>query len=240
MPQINLLDVAEKYNSIQNIWDENDKWHLKTKAMIAQFIKNSLKIIGDYGSKKILNAGSAGYSYGLEEKNIVHIDIAQKKIQHIQNSLVASIEEIPLPDASFELIICVGSVLNYCDPIKVMDEFRRVLKPSGHLILEFENSYTFELIGKQGFNRKAAFVETFYNGYKEKLWFFSESFIKDLANLHLFRILSKDKCHILSPLIYRLFKNETVASKFTSFDKICSHLPVLNNFSSNVIYLMRK
>ncbi len=95
--------------------------------------------------------------------------------------MIGSIEKIPLADNVFDFIICVGSVLNYCDPMKVMEEFRRVLKNTGYLILEFESSRTFELILKHDYNKSAVFVETFYKGGTEKIWYFSEDYIKQLG-----------------------------------------------------------
>ncbi len=82
MKEINPNDVAEKYNNLKVIWDENDKWHIRTKSMIYDFIIKSLKSIHIDSSSKILNAGSAGYSYGIDERNILHIDIAKGKISH--------------------------------------------------------------------------------------------------------------------------------------------------------------
>ena len=237
MKEIDIEEVAKKYNEIDVIWNENDKWHVRVQKVIQEFILNVFKSIENHQDLKILNAGSAGFSYNLNEGNILHIDIAKDKISHLKNSLVADIQNIPLPQNQFDLIVCVGSVINYCDPIKVFGEFNRVLKRSGYLILEFENSFTLELFGKKTFNRKATFVNSFYNGLPESVWFFSESYIKELAELHGFRMLSVKRCHIISPLIYRIFKNEKFAARFGSWDKLFCYIPFLRKFSSNSIIL---
>jgi|APLak6261682215_1056145.scaffolds.fasta_scaffold02099_3 hypothetical protein len=244
MNEIKPEDVANKYNSIEVIWSENDKWHLRQKRMISDFISESLKLIPNHKDLKTLNAGSGGYSYGLNEENILHIDIAENKISHLSNSLVADIQRLPLgsPHFSkpFKLIICVGSVINYCDPILVFSELDKIIDEKGYLILEFENSFTLELLGKSTFNNKAALVDSFYNGKTEKIWFFSESYIKELAELNGFKIESVKRGHILSPLIYRLCKNENFAAKFGALDKFCSYIPFLKKFSSNTIFLFSK
>jgi ubiquinone/menaquinone biosynthesis C-methylase UbiE len=236
MQEISPEFVAEKYNKLEIIWNENDKWHLHTKSMIDAFIIQSLKNykIDDW---KILNAGSAGYSYGLDEKNILHVDIAAKRINKLANSLVADIQNIPLSDSQFDLIICVGSVINYCDPILVIKEFSRLLKRSGMLILEFENSHTLELWGKNTFNKKAVIIESFYNGNPEKIWFFSEKYIIELASLYNLSLVNYSRCHLLSPLIYRIFKSEKLAAKFATLDSFCDKIPLLSEFSSNTICL---
>jgi SAM-dependent methyltransferase len=236
MKEISTEAVAEKYNNLEIIWNENDKWHLHTKAMIDAFITKVIKDNSASGSK-ILNAGSAGYSYGLTESNILHIDIAAKRISKLSNSLVADIQNIPLPDHQFDLIICVGSVINYCDPVLVMKEFSRLLKMDGQLILEFENSHTLELLGKRAFNKKAVIIESFYNGAPEKVWYFSEQYILELAELYGLSRIDYNRCHILSPLVYRLFKNDRLAARFGKLDKLFNAIPVLNKFSSNTICL---
>jgi|ERR1043165_7089835 ubiquinone/menaquinone biosynthesis C-methylase UbiE len=240
MQQIDIKEVAKKYNGIETVWDSNDKWHLITHKMIKDFIWSASSEITQWHKLKILNAGSCGYSYGLDEQNITHIDIAEQKLVNIKNAIVGSIEDIPLSRESIDMIICVGSVLNYCDPVKVLSEFKRVLAKDGYLILEFENSRTFELLGKSSFNKRAALVETFYHGQKEKLWFFAESYIRELGELNGFEITKIARCHILSPLVYRFSKNENFASKYSKWDHFCSRVPYLRNFSSNTVFLLRK
>ncbi len=240
MDQINLNEVAERYNKLSTIWNEKDTWHMWTKRMISGFIQNFIKKNSGVNSNRILNAGSAGYSYGIDESKILHIDIASARISHLPNSIVADIHNIPVSEAQFNLIICVGSVINYCDPIVVFRELSRVLTKDGYLILEFENSHTLELIGKASFNSNATIVETFYNNSSEKIWYFSESYIKELALLYGFELEKYKRCHILSPLIYRLSGNEKFSSRFRKLDKICSYIPYLNRFSSNTILLFKR
>ncbi|HXS36538.1 MAG TPA: methyltransferase domain-containing protein [Flavipsychrobacter sp.] len=236
MKEISLEAVAEKYNDLDIIWHVKDKWHMHTKAMIDTFIAKTLKNrnLEDW---KILNAGSAGYSYGLDERNIIHIDIAAKRLNKLANSLVADVQNIPLPGEQFDLIICVGSVINYCDPLLVIKEFSRLLKSAGKLILEFENSFTLELLGKRSFNQKAVVIDSFYNGQPEKVWFFSERYILELASLYNLRQSDYSRCHILSPFAYRLFKSERFAARLGKLDVFCRHVPFLRKFSSNTICL---
>jgi SAM-dependent methyltransferase len=237
--KIDLEEVAKKYNFIPEIWIKDDKWHLKTHKMIYNFIWDFTNKVDNFNNMKVLNAGSAGYSYGLKEDNIIHIDIAKNKILNLKNSVYGNIENTNFDDNQFDLIICVGSVINYCDPIKVIGEFKRILHPRGWIILEYESSFTFELIGKTDFNKKATLIETFYNKSKEIIWYYSESFMKDIINSFKLEITRKKNCHILSPLIFRMFRKENFASYFCFFDLFLSYVPLLNKFSSNNIYLIK-
>ena len=181
MDKIDLLEVSKTYNSIEEIWDFNDKWHWVTHEMIKSFIWKSLNMIPDSKNFKILNAGSAGNSYEISEENMVHLDIAQNKIIHLSNSILSNIEDIPIKSNMFDLILCVGSVINYCDPIRVFYEFNRLLNNNGYIIIEFESSCTFELLGKRKFNKNIVLTDTFYNGSVERLWYYAEKFIKGIV-----------------------------------------------------------
>lgn len=240
MREIDPKMVADRYNSMETIWNRTDRWHLWTESRIGNFISNVFSKNKEFHNFKILNAGSGGNSYGINENNILHIDIAGSKISHLKNSLISDLHQIPLTDKEFDMILCVGSVINYCDPIVVISEFNRLIKPNGYLLLEFENSRTFELLGKPGFNKKAALVKTFFNNESELIWFFSESYIKQIVNLNGYKIVRLKRFHIISPLIYRVFKFENVAARFAWLDSLFSFLPFIRKFSSNTILLLRK
>lgn len=240
METINVESVAEKYNSRDVIWDKNDKWHTYTRDQIYSFVQEVIPIVGIKKQTRILNAGSAGYSYNISEKNILHVDIAERKIAGMPNSMIGDIHRLALENKSFEIILCVGSVLNYCDAIVVLNEFSRLIADNGYLILEFENSHTFELIGKSTFNKRAVLIDSFYNGNKEKLWFFAEFSILEILGLSGFTKLKHRRFHIVSPMIYRISKSENLSAWFSKLDTLFSKIPFLKTFSSNTILLLQK
>lgn len=232
--EIDRVKIAEKYNSMNEIWSIKDVWHWKTHLEIEKFI--SQKVINKQALfKSILIAGSAGNSHLLPEEKIIHFDIAEEKIKNKSHFMVGSIEEIPFPSKSFDCVICVGSVVNYCDPILALRQFNLVTQSNGILILEFENSCTWELLGKNKFNKKVVFTNTFYHGENEKLWLFSENFIKYILVKNNYRILSLRRFHMVSPLIYRITKSENFAAKFFILDNIFRFIPFLRKLCSNVI-----
>jgi len=49
--------------------------------------------------------------------------------------IICDITAIPEPDASFDAIMCVEVFEHLSEPIKAVEEFSRLLKPCGHLIL---------------------------------------------------------------------------------------------------------
>ena len=64
----------------------------------------------------------------------VALDINKKIHKNLYGALNSSIDKIPLPDQSVDVVISCAS-LSYADPEKVNNEILRVLKPGGCLIV---------------------------------------------------------------------------------------------------------
>jgi ubiquinone/menaquinone biosynthesis C-methylase UbiE len=235
---INLQKVADKYNSLDKVWDESDPWHMHTHNEIQGFVRRMYKKYARPGDE-VLNAGSAGYSYGLPEDSMTHIDIADQTLKNAKRKIIASVEDIPVDDHCYDLIICVGSVISYCDPVKTIQEFKRILKPGGYLVLEFENSHTLELIGTQKYDKEQVLMDTFYKGQTERIWYYSESYIKQLLAKAKFSMHETYRWHLLSPYIYKRTNNEKTAAKYTFLDPLLRWLPFFNTNSSNVALVCR-
>lgn len=154
--------IQVKYNNIEEIWSKDDSWHFYTFKKISNFIKTVFESFNIRENFVLLNAGSAGNDYNIKCNKHIHIDLAEQKVNTKEHFLVASIENIPLEKNSVDCILCVGSVLNYTDAIQSIKEFQRTLKDTGYLIIEFENSYSFEYLFTKNFKKKADIVTTFY------------------------------------------------------------------------------
>lgn len=63
------------------------------------------------------------------------VDLARKRLGEDADLSVADSEHLPWGDESFSLVVCVGSFHHYPAPLQALSEMRRVLKPSGHLII---------------------------------------------------------------------------------------------------------
>lgn len=240
MDHLNQDVIAEKFNRMNEIWQLNDRWHWYTHKKINKYIKNFIYNSNIDKNNLILNAGSGGNDYGLEAYNILHVDIAKEKIKKYPKYILSSVEKIPVESNSFDICICVGSVINYCSPESSLTELQRVLKPGGCLILEFEKTNSLELIGSKYFNKSAIIVPTFYNRKPEKLWMYDEKYIFEVLERNKFRSINFERFHIISPLIYKLCKNENFASYFASIDFVFKFIPMLKKFSSNIILTCKK
>lgn len=234
MSQLSQKEIEDFYRQVNNVWPDNDKWHDISQLEIQKYIHRFC-----FTNCTILNAGSGGNNYGLTNE-MIHVDIAENKIKNTKKYYVCSIENMPFQNESFDVIICVGSVLNYCDAVKAINEMSRVLKPGGILILEFENSYSFEFMKTAAYKTNASIITTNYFNKPHKMWVYSPNYIS--------KILSKEKMivkdvrtfHILSSLSYYYNRNENKAAKYASLDKIFRHIPIIRKHSGNIILFAKK
>ena len=168
------------------------------------------------------------------------MDIAEKTLSAVSNKIIGNVENIPVNDKYFDHIICVGSVINYCDANKVISEFERVLKVGGTLYLEFEPSDSFEYFGSNKYKKSVSMIETDYLKTKHRNWIFSIKYIENLLKSQGFQINKKHQFHIISSIILRITNNYELAAKFVGLDKIIRFFPSIRNCSSNVIFKCTK
>lgn len=162
MSHLDTEDIRKFYEDIPDVWPHDDMWHQYSRQTIEKYLLKSVKCNMD-----ILNAGSGGNNYGLDF-DMHHLDIAENKVNQFPKFSVASIEAMPFSNATFDCVICVGSVLNYCDAIKAISEITRVLLPSGMLFLEFESSWGYEHKGTGAYRKDAEIVTLRYNEQPHK------------------------------------------------------------------------
>lgn len=236
--EIDENNTAEKYNNIKYIWDDKDKWHYVTYKTINNYInrKFSKKLTPNC---KLLNAGSGGNTYNLFVEQI-HLDIADKKISHLNNSVVGSICNIPFKNNTFDACLCVGSALNYCDAMQSINEMARVLRNKGFLLLEFEVSNNVEYKSTSAYKQNVGVVSTFYQNHEEKIYVYSPSYIINMLNVLGFKINNIYPIHIFSSIMYKISKNSNFSSKFSYFDHILRKIPFCNNFYCDVIIFCEK
>ena len=230
MQKVDLNDVRDFYNSTPAIWAPNDLWHQWSYRQINRFL--SQKKFRQ--SEKIMNAGSGGNAYGIE-CDMTHVDIADEKLKGIPNAVVASIEATPFPDETFDRIICVGSVINYCDAGKVIHESQRVLKTDGELYLEFESSWGYEYRGKPPYGASAQVVTVQFQGSNHVQWLYSLPYITSLIEAISFKVTDVYAYHIFSALALNLLKDESKAVKYAKYDKVGRKLPWAAKHANNFI-----
>jgi ubiquinone/menaquinone biosynthesis C-methylase UbiE len=104
-----------------------------------------LHILGEVAGKDVLEfgCGAARWSIALAKCGArpVGLDISSRQLQHARRLLdeaglnfpliEASAEDVPLPDASFDIVFCDWGAMTFCDPHRTVPEAARLLRPGG-------------------------------------------------------------------------------------------------------------
>lgn len=235
MESLDQNQVKEFYERVSEIWPTSDLWHIFSKRQIEKFLTRYNFREDSY----ILNAGSGGNDYGLNY-NMHHIDIAENKINSITNATVSSIDSMPFKDEEFTSVICVGSVLNYCDAFLALSEIARVLQKSGELILEYESSWGYGYINNDFYKKSAVIVDVEYRGERHKQWLYSPTYIENILKILKMRIIKKIPFHICSGMYLAYRNSEQRAAKYAHMDKIMRYIPFINRHAHNIIMVCKK
>lgn len=230
--------IVNLYNNMAEIWPNNDKWYCFTYKNVKEYICHFAKHHFFSSDYKIVNIGSAGNEYNLPGDHY-HVDVAEEKIKNCKRKFVCSAENLPFNSSYFDMALCVGSVINYCDALQVVSEISRVLKKGAHCILDFEQSRSYQFAGIC-YNKPAHIIKSFNSGSDDMIWVYSEETIRSYCELHGFRIINKRYFHLISPLAYRICKDENKASKYACMDKFLNKIPFIRRISCNVILTMQK
>ncbi len=236
MKKVNLDEIKSFYNSVPEVWSDNDAWHMHSRERISTYISQN-----DFWSNtNIINAGSGGSDYNLKYGHMLHVDIAETKIKQYDDFLVANVENLPLDSNTFDNAICVGSVLNYCDPVSAISELCRVLKSGGHLVLEYESSWGFEYIGQDIYKQDAVVASIEYLNVQQNQWLFSPQYIKNILRTYNFIIEKEYKFHILDGIVSKFLNDKSSVIFSQKFDWIACKLPYLRKHANNIMYICKK
>lgn len=237
MSSNNRLEHTRKlYNDCQSSWPEESRWHTYTHNHVTQVVTSYLK---DRVTPQavLLNAGSGETAYQIQGK-VYDCDIAEGKLSKSENPIIASIEDLPCKDDFFDYIICVGSVINYCDAFAAIGEMSRVLKPQGQLILEFERSESGEFLFTREYGRSVMQHTYQYNGQQHCLWLYSERYIKDILDCNHLQLIYRERFHAVSGALSRFFNDEKIAS-FSKFDSFIPNI-LSRYWAHNTIMICQK
>ena len=238
-PRLELAAVRLRYSS-RAAYDESDCWHRFTSDQVQHRLREVWARFPDAARGVILNAGSGGNDLGMGSANTINLDISSIGISRQPNPVIANVESIPLANSTINTVVCVGSVINYCDAAATISEFARVLHKDGYLFLEFESSRSAELIVQPAFGQSAAVAETFCAGRQEAVWVYSLDYMCNLLRTARFRIVLKTPIHVLSPWALLLLKHLKVAAAFARLDPAARCVPLLHRWASNYLLLCRR
>ncbi len=216
-----------------------DPWHAHTRRYVHRITHDWFSEFNRRTDVRLLNAGSGGSNYGIPVP-MVHYDLMA--LPSIPNGefVQGDVEQIPFPDASFNAVFCVGSVLNYCDPTRCLSEISRVLLPGGFVILEYERSGSAEYIWQRGFGSSAARFVTFFGQETTYVWAYGDRFINGIIAVNGLKIVRSRWLHCLSALALAVVHNPTWSTPLAATDCVVARLPVFRAIASNRILVAEK
>jgi SAM-dependent methyltransferase len=223
------------YGDGQQIWSAADRWNCHKRESIERFILETSASSAQ--PHRVLDAGSGNTTYCWMPTNRTSIDRFYRQVEGKNGAVVCDIESLPFSDGSYDLIFCIGSVLNYVSALETIGELSRVLKTGGRLYLHFESSASFEQIGKRSWNAPVHFSKTINSSRTDHIWIYSPGYIfRALISARL-RVLKRRRFHILSALLLRLGASQNCAALAGMFDR---STPFLGSFADDVIVLAEK
>ena len=239
-PSDEILNVRESASSLygagQEIWDANDAWNEHKRRNIEAFILQTTS--ASQIPNRILDAGCGMTAYDWMLNDRVNLDRFFSQLQDKPNAVVAELEQLPFEDCSFNLIFCIGSVLNYVSAIEAITELSRVSAKGCRLYLHFETSSSFEQFGRNGWNASVKFIKTINAGRPDAIWVYSPAFILRSLAIANFRILRQRRFHIFSALMSRFGFAQPTAAMATKFDALGRFM--FNFFADDIIVLAEK
>jgi len=165
-PPLDTHRLSEHARANRTYWnEESDAYQERNGPMLKassglgwgvwQIPEAQLQVLGNVRDKDVLElgCGAAQWSIALSQLGArpVGLDISEQQLAHARRLmeeagvdfplLHASAEEVPLPDASFDIIFCDWGATSFCDPYLYMREVERLLRPAG--IFAFSGSTPF-------------------------------------------------------------------------------------------------
>ena len=171
---------------------------------------------------------------------MVHLDLVAERVTGIPGSIVGDIAKIPTSESRFDVVLCVGSVLNYGNPILAFQEFWRVMKPGGILVLEYERSGSPDHWINHGFEAPCVLATTFYGSLKTDLWVYGDQFIDGLIATTGFKVLLEKRFHCLSSLVLAVTGTPTLATRCVYGDSLFARIWPIRKLASNRFLAVEK
>ena len=226
--------------------DAYDKWHLTvhgqdvlTESKLEGWHIDALSLSPSLKGLDVLEVGCGAGDFAIHlsklQSIVTAVDFSAKAIEIAQekskaqnqsvNFQVADAQSLPFASNSFDLIFSCECLEHVPDPQKALNEFYRVLKPSGHLILTTENYSNAMILGwivawlrKEPFNSGAGVqpIDHFFLYWNVRKMFLNAGFkvLQMIGWHHVFLLLPR--FHPFT-FVKDRFHNPAMASFFRPF-----------------------
>jgi len=134
-------NFASQFDSKMNMYDTNKRVHIIFDKLLGE---------EDLEGKSLLDAGcgTGWFSKKANERRAVvtSMDIGEKLLKQVKlkcktTRIVGSVLDIPFEDSTFDYVISSEVIEHTPDPLYAINEFHRVLKPGGLLVVTTPNRF---------------------------------------------------------------------------------------------------
>lgn len=225
------------YDKTHVIWPQTDNWSSYTKKVLEEIIGRTIP----KRDSIVLNAGCGGNDYGLGETIplCVNIDISLRQCRDIRQSVVADIESIPFANNIFDTVLCVGAVINYCEPYVAIPELFRVAKPGGLVVIDFETTQSAELLFSSHWGKRVSVIERKYADRSDKTLLFSVEHIKRIVEQN-GTVNKVHRYHTATAAWLWATRKTQIPNAILSLDAFFSRAPIVRTLASNSIFVCQK
>lgn len=230
------LSAERLYGRGQPVWDPLDRWNSRKVREIDRFCRTFVRSLPIEGLR-VLNAGSGSHNYDWIPSQAIWLDRFAAQLERRPGSVAADIQRLPFAGASFDLVICVGSVLNYVSALEALAELVRVLDCGGWLLLHFETSDSLEHIFTPTWRAPAAPIKTMNNGKPDVIWVYSQRFVRTALHRLRMRIAKVQGFHVCSAALLRVGLPQQIAATAQALDAL---VRPLHHLADDVILAARK
>jgi SAM-dependent methyltransferase len=169
----------------------------------------------------------------------LHIDLVPVRLRGKLAAVIANVEQLPLKDASVDVALCVGSVINHGCAKQMISEIARVLMPGALAVLEFDCLDGLHQPGHLS-GESAVAIETFFNRQTLTIVEYSRSYIEaELTSAGLV-VEYRYSFHIASAFMLRFGIPTDLAAVFIVLDPIMRILNRLRYRGSNLVLVARR
>jgi SAM-dependent methyltransferase len=182
---------------------KEDEWHehcgRTTKSLLQRWLPAPSS-----NCKSMLNAGAGIYDIAAPGYDQYHLDLFTTPLEGRSRAVCGRIEQMPFCATCFDVVVCVGEVLSYCDPSRAFAEFNRCLRKGGLLIFDYPSSRSPRHWLADRFGRAADLFRDHYNHTDEPIWIYSPAYIEELLGNTGFQGRARGGTHTLSAIARRL------------------------------------
>jgi SAM-dependent methyltransferase len=210
--------AEQRYASGADIWVSEDRWNACKRAGIERICRKELAKVTS--GIRILNAGAGSHRYSWMPNQAINLDRFAAQASKLPHAVVGDLEALPFSDGEFDLVICVGPVINYASAMESISEMSRVLRPGGRLILHYETSNSAEHIFTRRWRAQAALLPTLNNGEADTVWIYSNAFMERTLRRNGIDIERRHAFHIASSALLRLGFSFDLAARAAALDHL--------------------